>query len=104
MEFWHPAIGKEEQGRIPVADINKIWVFGCFIQQSKSSQSPSCASSDKVSCTIWEGSEAKKADLSVLDISALIIAKVERARENSDYLYLGKGNIYSRVDKLLSST
>ena len=62
----------------------------CVLQYSSKSTSPSCASSDKVSCTIWEGQDAKKADLSVLDISALIIAKVERARENSDYLYLGK--------------
>jgi len=64
-----------------------------FMQYSSKTTSPSCASSDKVSCTIWEGQEAKKADLSVLDISALIIAKVERARENSDYLYLGNLNI-----------
>jgi hypothetical protein len=31
-----------------------------------------------------------KADLTVLDISSTIIAKVECAKENSDYLYLGK--------------
>jgi hypothetical protein len=30
-----------------------------------------------------------KADLTVLDISSTIIAKVERAKENSDYIYLG---------------
>jgi len=52
--------------------------------------SPSCASSDKISCTIWPGPEAMKADLTVLDISSTIIAKVECAKENSDYLYLGK--------------
>ncbi len=51
--------------------------------------SPSCASSDKVSCTIWVGQDAKKADLTVLDISSTIIGKVEIIRENSDYLYLG---------------
>lgn len=51
--------------------------------------SPSCASSDKISCTIWDGQELKKADLTVLDISSSIIAQVECIKENSDYLYLG---------------
>ncbi|CAL8143969.1 unnamed protein product [Orchesella dallaii] len=60
-----------------------------FEKKSTNTVSPSCASSDKVSCTIWVGQDAKKADLTVLDISSSIIGKVECIRENSDYLYLG---------------
>lgn len=51
--------------------------------------SPSCVAADKISVTIWDGPCPMKADLTVLDISSSIIAKVERAKENSDYIYLG---------------
>ncbi|BES92361.1 Male germ-cell putative homeodomain transcription factor [Nesidiocoris tenuis] len=51
--------------------------------------SPSCAASDKVSCTMWEKREVKKADLSVLDISSAIIARVEAMPEHMDYFYAG---------------
>nr|XP_018901174.1 PREDICTED: putative homeodomain transcription factor isoform X2 [Bemisia tabaci] len=51
--------------------------------------SPSCAASDKVSCTMWEKREIKKADLSVLDISSAIIARVEAMPEHLDYFYGG---------------
>ncbi|CAG2054021.1 unnamed protein product, partial [Timema podura] len=51
--------------------------------------SPSCAASDKVSCTIWETRDVKKADLSVLDISSAIIARVESMPEHMDYFYGG---------------
>ncbi|KAF6213885.1 hypothetical protein GE061_011610 [Apolygus lucorum] len=51
--------------------------------------SPSCAPSDKVSCTMWEKREVKKADLSVLDISSAIIARVEAMPEHMDYFYAG---------------
>lgn len=51
--------------------------------------SPSCAASDKVSCTMWESRDVKKADLSVLDISSAIIARVEAMPENMEYFYLG---------------
>ncbi|XP_046654831.1 protein PHTF2-like isoform X1 [Daphnia pulicaria] len=44
------------------------------------------SSSDKVSCTVWEGLEVKKADLSVLDVAAAIIAKVDVMPESTDYL------------------
>ncbi|XP_063243694.1 protein phtf isoform X2 [Bacillus rossius redtenbacheri] len=50
---------------------------------------PSCAASDKVSCTIWENREVKKADLSVLDISSAIISRVESMPESMDYFYVG---------------
>jgi len=39
-----------------------------------------------VSCTVWEGLEVKKADLSVLDVAAAIIAKVDVMPESTDYL------------------
>jgi len=51
--------------------------------------SPSCASSDKVSCTLWDKREVKKAELSVLDISSAIIARVEGMPESLDYFYGG---------------
>ncbi|XP_052127964.1 protein phtf [Frankliniella occidentalis] len=51
--------------------------------------SPSCAASDKVSCTMWECRDVKKADLSVLDISSAIIARVEAMPDTMDYFYLG---------------
>jgi hypothetical protein len=43
-----------------------------------------------VSCTVWESRDVKKADLSVLDISSVIIARVESMPENMDYFYVGK--------------
>ncbi|KAL1464847.1 hypothetical protein WDU94_004458 [Cyamophila willieti] len=51
--------------------------------------SPSCAASDKVSCTMWEKKDVKKADLSVLDISSAIIGRVEQIPDNMDYFYTG---------------
>ncbi|KAK3910556.1 Putative homeodomain transcription factor [Frankliniella fusca] len=51
--------------------------------------SPSCAASDKVSCTMWESRDVKKADLSVLDISSAIIERVEAMPDTMDYFYLG---------------
>lgn len=45
--------------------------------------------SDRVSCTIWERRDMKKAELSVLDISSAIIARVETMPESRDYFYIG---------------
>lgn len=45
--------------------------------------------SDRVSCTIWERRDMKKAELSVLDISSAIIARVETMPEGRDYFYIG---------------
>lgn len=42
-----------------------------------------------VSCTIWDGREAKKAEMSVLDISSAIIERVEAMPETCDYAYIG---------------
>ncbi|XP_014224551.1 putative homeodomain transcription factor isoform X1 [Trichogramma pretiosum] len=51
--------------------------------------SSNCALSDKVSCTIWTYRDVKKAELSVLDISSTIIARVESMPESMDYFYIG---------------
>uniref|UniRef100_U5ELH8 Putative homeodomain transcription factor n=1 Tax=Corethrella appendiculata TaxID=1370023 RepID=U5ELH8_9DIPT len=50
---------------------------------------PSCGSSDRISCTIWESHEAKKAEMSVLDISSAIIERVEAIPDSVDYVYIG---------------
>ncbi|ETN65220.1 hypothetical protein AND_003015 [Anopheles darlingi] len=50
---------------------------------------PSCGSTDRVSCTIWDAREAKKAEMSVLDISSAIIERVEGMPESCDYVYIG---------------
>lgn len=42
-----------------------------------------------VNCTIWDGRETKKAEMSVLDISSAIIEKVEAMHETCDYIYIG---------------
>nr|XP_045600918.1 protein PHTF2-like isoform X5 [Procambarus clarkii] len=43
----------------------------------------------KVSCKIWEGVEAKKVDLSVLDISSAVISKVDSLQHTTHYLQFG---------------
>ncbi|XP_018327996.1 putative homeodomain transcription factor [Agrilus planipennis] len=50
---------------------------------------PDCSTFDKVSCTIWDKGEVKKAYLTVLDISSAIIRIVEQMPECIDYFYLG---------------
>lgn len=42
-----------------------------------------------VSCTIWEGNECQKADLSALDICSAIIQKVDSTHHSTEYLYIG---------------
>lgn len=42
-----------------------------------------------VNCTIWDGREIKKAEMSVLDISSAIIKRVEAIPETCDYVYIG---------------
>ncbi|XP_015429600.1 PREDICTED: putative homeodomain transcription factor [Dufourea novaeangliae] len=51
--------------------------------------SSSCASYDRVSCTIWTRRDIKKAELSVLDISSAIIGRVESMPESLNYFYGG---------------
>ncbi|XP_063992480.1 protein phtf isoform X2 [Diachasmimorpha longicaudata] len=51
--------------------------------------SSSCATSDRVSCTLWTRRDIKKAELSVLDISSAIIARAESMPESMDYFYGG---------------
>ncbi|XP_015117165.1 putative homeodomain transcription factor isoform X2 [Diachasma alloeum] len=48
-----------------------------------------CATSDRVSCTLWTRRDIKKAELSVLDISSAIIARAESMPESMDYFYGG---------------
>lgn len=48
-----------------------------------------CGPSDRVSCTIWDKRETKKADLSVIEISSVIIARVESMPESKYYFYIG---------------
>ncbi|KFB35122.1 hypothetical protein ZHAS_00001027 [Anopheles sinensis] len=50
---------------------------------------PACGANDRVSCTIWEAREAKKAEMSVLEISSAIIERVEAMPESCDYVYIG---------------
>lgn len=42
-----------------------------------------------VNCTIWDGRELKKAEMSVLDISSAIIKRVEAIPDTCDYIYIG---------------
>lgn len=42
-----------------------------------------------VNCTFWDRREAKKAEMSVLDISSCIIERVAQMPETCDYIYLG---------------
>lgn len=51
--------------------------------------SPYCGPSGRVSCTIWDRKEIKKADLSVVEISSVIIARVETMPGNTDCFYVG---------------
>lgn len=51
--------------------------------------SSSCASYDRVSCTLWTRRDIKKAELSVLDISSAIIARVESMPESMNYFFGG---------------
>lgn len=45
--------------------------------------------SDRISCTVWEQREIKKAQMSVLEISSCIIERVESMPETNDYIYIG---------------
>ncbi|XP_011196587.2 protein phtf [Zeugodacus cucurbitae] len=47
--------------------------------------------SDRISCTVWEQREIKKAQMSVLEISSCIIERVESMPETNDYIYIGLG-------------
>lgn len=46
-------------------------------------------SSQKVSCTLWTKHEAKKTEMTVLDISRAIIQRVDSIPESGDYVYIG---------------
>lgn len=75
---------------LAATDCNNDHPFPWEFQMSPSViLSPSCAASDKVSCTMWEKRDVKKADLSVLDISSAIIARVEAMPEQMEFFYAG---------------
>ncbi|XP_061178271.1 protein PHTF1-like isoform X2 [Saccostrea echinata] len=66
------------------------------LERKNSSQHPTSCSGlghhtppDKVSCLIWEGSEAKKVELTGIDIGWTIIEKVDNIPESSDYILIG---------------
>ncbi|XP_037947353.1 protein phtf [Teleopsis dalmanni] len=47
------------------------------------------STTDRISCTVWDQREIKKAQMSVLEISSCIIARVESMPETNDYIYIG---------------
>ncbi|XP_016958676.1 protein phtf [Drosophila biarmipes] len=47
------------------------------------------SSLDRISCTIWDQRDAKKAQLSVLEIASCIIERVDSMSEANDYIYIG---------------
>lgn len=55
-----------------------------------------------MTCLIWHRNEAKEAKLSVLNISSIIISKVERMHESMDYMYLGV--VFSAMISLVPPT
>lgn len=42
-----------------------------------------------VNCSVWDGREGKKTEMSVLDISSAIIKRVDSIPETCDYVYIG---------------
>ncbi|KAJ6638242.1 Protein phtf [Pseudolycoriella hygida] len=47
------------------------------------------AIADKITCTIWQHNEMKKAEMSLQDISSVITNKVESMTDSSNYMYIG---------------
>ncbi|MBN3297410.1 putative homeodomain transcription factor 1 [Amia ocellicauda] len=63
-----------------------------FFQQSHLSWLQSChPSADRVSAIVWEGGECKKTEMSVLEISAVIMSRVKDEEQGLGYLMLGGG-------------
>ncbi|XP_069046419.1 putative homeodomain transcription factor 1 isoform X4 [Lepisosteus oculatus] len=61
-------------------------------QQSHLSWLQSChPSTDRVSTIVWENGECKKVDMSVLEISAVIMSRVKDEEQGLGYLMLGGG-------------
>ncbi|XP_048518423.1 protein phtf isoform X9 [Dendroctonus ponderosae] len=52
-------------------------------------QEPICIHCSRASCMIYERDDIKKADLSMLDISSIIIGKVAAMQSTPDYFYAG---------------
>ncbi|EDW02003.1 GH21753 [Drosophila grimshawi] len=47
------------------------------------------SSLDRISCTIWDQRDAKKAQMSVLEIASCIIERVDSLGVTNDYIYIG---------------
>lgn len=47
------------------------------------------SSMDRISCTIWDQRDTKKAQLSVLEIASCIIERVDSLGVTNDYIYIG---------------
>ncbi|XP_064543980.1 protein phtf [Drosophila montana] len=47
------------------------------------------SSMDRISCTIWDQRDAKKAQMSVLEIASCIIERVDSLGVTNDYIYIG---------------
>nr|XP_006628458.1 PREDICTED: putative homeodomain transcription factor 1 isoform X2 [Lepisosteus oculatus] len=63
-----------------------------LLQQSHLSWLQSChPSTDRVSTIVWENGECKKVDMSVLEISAVIMSRVKDEEQGLGYLMLGGG-------------
>ena len=48
-------------------------------------------------CTIWEGCDMKKVDLTTLDICSVIVNRVESMPQSTDYLVFGTYSYAGRL-------
>jgi hypothetical protein len=64
-------------------------VFSIFLFFYKYQAINLSAVSHKISCIVWHGNEWKGADLSMLEISTIIISNVRKAYLGLDYFYVG---------------
>uniref|UniRef100_A0A8C4FBA5 PHTF1/2 N-terminal domain-containing protein n=1 Tax=Dicentrarchus labrax TaxID=13489 RepID=A0A8C4FBA5_DICLA len=72
------------------AGMVKLDVIYCVSFQNQLSWLQAChPSKDRVSAIIWEQGECKKADMSVLEISGIILTRVKLVEQGMGYLMLG---------------
>ncbi|XP_037888650.1 putative homeodomain transcription factor [Glossina fuscipes] len=63
--------------------------YGCDLDFTPATILNLHGASDRISCTIWDQHDIKKAQMSVLEISSCIIDNVESMTETNDYVYIG---------------
>uniref|UniRef100_A0A1A9W9R9 PHTF1/2 N-terminal domain-containing protein n=1 Tax=Glossina brevipalpis TaxID=37001 RepID=A0A1A9W9R9_9MUSC len=63
--------------------------YGCDLDFTPATILNPHGASDRISCTIWDHHDIKKAQMSVLEISSRIIENVESMTETNDYVYIG---------------